>query len=105
MKCFPFWKKSSLKNTPLTPLKGGRPIGGKDYENDSLIFHTHRMDIEFVNCNPNIKSQTAQTSDYYQNYFTEYTGEKGVTNVHGSKQVTLKNKFVGDDHIHTFKKR
>jgi hypothetical protein len=65
--------------------------GGKEHENDSLIFHTHRMDIEFVNCNPNIQSEVAQTSDYYQNYYTEYTGEKGVTNVHGSKQVTLKN--------------
>jgi hypothetical protein len=84
-----FERKSKDLNTPSLAKAGATPL--REGNLDSLIFHTHRMDIEFVKCNPNIQSEVAETSDFYQNYFTEYTGQNGVTNVHGSKQVTLKN--------------
>jgi len=58
--------------------------------NDSVVFESHRIDIDFMNGNPHPIIIKEGRSDYYENYYTEYTGEQGVTNIYGYTKTILK---------------
>jgi hypothetical protein len=59
---------------------------------DSLVYHFHRVDIELVDANPNPQITHEGASSDYLNYYTHITaqtkGEEGVTGVRGYKKVS-----------------
>jgi hypothetical protein len=61
-------------------------------DNDSLVYHFHRVDIELVDANPNPQIIHEGASSDYLNYYTHITaqtkGEEGVTGVRGYKKVS-----------------
>ena len=62
------------------------------YDNDSLVYQFHRVDIELVNANPNPQITHEGISSDYLNYYTHITaqtkGEEGVTGVRGYNKVS-----------------
>jgi hypothetical protein len=57
----------------------------------------NRIDLEFVNMNPSMRTATSGQSNDYLNYYTEYTGVNGVTHVRNYKEVTYQNVWNGID--------
>jgi hypothetical protein len=61
-------------------------------DNDCLVYHFHRVDIELVDANPNPQIIHEGASSDYLNYYTHITaqtkGEEGVTGVRGYKKVS-----------------
>lgn len=61
-------------------------------DNDSLVYHFHRVDIELVDANLNPQITHEGTSSDYLNYYTHITaqtkGEEGVTGVRGYNKVS-----------------
>ena len=60
-------------------------------ENDSLLYHYHRIDVEWLNANPHAKLITKNKSQDYINYYTAGTPEKGVPFVHHYQKVVYEN--------------
>jgi hypothetical protein len=58
---------------------------------DSVIVQSHRVDIDFMNSNLHPILLTEDENDYYENYYTEYTGEEGVTHIGTFGRAILKN--------------
>jgi hypothetical protein len=54
-------------------------------------FFTHRIDISFVNANPNNSIVTDEPLKDYINYYTTATPEQGVVNVQHFNKITYKN--------------
>jgi len=59
--------------------------------------HSHRVDIEMLNCNPRAELLTSGESETYFNYFTTGTPREGITNVHSYREVTYKNIYPNID--------
>jgi hypothetical protein len=59
--------------------------------------HFNRIDFHFVNSNPAITTQESGRSADVLNYYTEYTGEKGITAIHSYDKVLYKNVWAGID--------
>ena len=61
-------------------------------DNDSMVYHFHRVDIELVDANPNPQITHEGASSDYLNYYTHITaqtkGEEGVTGVRGYNKVS-----------------
>ncbi|MBI3232817.1 MAG: SBBP repeat-containing protein [Bacteroidetes bacterium] len=68
-----------------------------EHESDSIVYTTHRIDVSFINANPSPKAVEEGISSYYENWFTDYTGKEGVTNVYSFSDVTLKDVWKGID--------
>jgi predicted SpoU family rRNA methylase len=79
-----FKKKVSVQE-PMHHEKG-------KYDDDSLVYHFHRVDIELLDANPNPQITHEGASSDYLNYYTHITaqtkGEEGVTGVRGYNKVS-----------------
>lgn len=64
---------------------------------EDIIYHYHRIDIEFIGANaePTIVADQANTG--YTNYYTSGTDEAGVTFVKTYQHVTYENLYTGID--------
>ena len=70
----------------------------------TLEYIFHRIDIDFVNSNPNVELVTDKTSTDYDNYYNVANKPDGVTNVHQYKQITYKNIYPNIDAIFSIPK-
>lgn len=59
--------------------------------------HFNRIDIDFANRSAAMTTQCSERSAGIFNYYTEYTGEKGITGVHSYDKVLYKNVWDGID--------
>jgi hypothetical protein len=71
------------------------------YDNDSLVYQFHRVDIELVNANPSPQITHERASSDYLNYYTHITaqtkGEEGVTGVRGYNKVSYQDIYPNID--------
>jgi hypothetical protein len=71
------------------------------YDNDSLVYQFHRVDIELVNANPSPQITHERASSDYLNYYTHITaqtkGEEGVTGVRGYNKVSYRDIYPNID--------
>lgn len=65
----------------------------------TLEYIFHRIDIDFVNANPNVELVASELSTDYDNYYNVPNKPDGVTNVHQYKQITYKNIYPNIDVI------
>jgi gliding motility-associated-like protein len=74
-------------------------LGAKKYFTDEFLYENqfHRVDIELVNSNKNVKIIAEEKSPDYNNYFNIPNQPKGVTNVHCFKKVLYKNIYPNVD--------
>ena len=70
-------------------------IGSQKLTADSI--YIHRIDISFVNSNPNAIITASESASDYINYYTTGTTEQGVTNVHHYKKVLYQNIYPNID--------
>jgi hypothetical protein len=67
-------------------------------ENDvQYNYKYHRIDIEFVNANPNAQLIAEGRSTEYLNFYNSVTDENGATEVHHYNKVTYKNIYPNID--------
>ncbi|MFI5221370.1 MAG: hypothetical protein ACHQK8_03515, partial [Bacteroidia bacterium] len=68
---------------------------------DSIFFH--RVDIDFINANPNPQIIAEQPSEDYANYYTTGTPEEGILNVRTFQKVIYKNLYdeIDLEFLHT----
>ncbi|MDI1306286.1 MAG: T9SS type B sorting domain-containing protein [bacterium] len=83
-------KEERLSSSPLENNKDKTP----EY---TLEYVFHRIDIDFVNANPNIELVTAEESKDYDNYYNVPNKPEGIINVHQYKQITYKNIYPNID--------
>lgn len=57
----------------------------------SLKYNFHRIDIDFLNANQNVKLIAEEKSKDYDNYYNVAHDRNGITNVHKYKKVTYQN--------------
>ena len=57
----------------------------------SLKYNFHRIDIDFLNANQNVKLIAEEKSKDYDNYYNVAHARNGITNVHKYKKVTYQN--------------
>lgn len=70
----------------------------------SLEYTFHRIDIDFVNSNPNVELISNEESSDYDNYYNVPTKPEGITNVHQYKQITYKNIYPNIDIVFSIPK-
>lgn len=63
----------------------------KETPDYSLKYNYHRIDIDFLNTNQNIKLIAEEKSKDYDNYYNVVHSQNGITNVHRYKKVTYQN--------------
>jgi hypothetical protein len=75
--------------------EGGIPANGEwelvNTTDPSITIDFHRIDIHFVNGDPNAEMTTAGRSEDYTNYYTDVTGEAGATVVRSYTTITYRN--------------
>ncbi|MES2853838.1 MAG: hypothetical protein V4698_13080, partial [Bacteroidota bacterium] len=88
--------RHSIEKRSLSPLDNNNNNKEKilDY---TLEYVFHRIDIDFVNSNPNVELVTAETSKDYDNYYNIPNKPEGVVNVHQYQQITYKNIYPNID--------
>lgn len=64
--------------------------GERRGELTSTKYHFHRIDLRFVNGNPNAEMITEGKSQDHLNYYTDVTGEAGAVFIHHYTSVTYK---------------
>jgi gliding motility-associated-like protein len=64
----------------------------------------HRIDIDFVNSNPDVELIKEGESTDYDNYYNVIGKPEGVTNVHKFKEVTYKNIYANIDVVFSIPK-
>lgn len=85
------------KKVPLTKkekeLHGFSPKSGKEITTPdySLEYTYHRIDIDFLNSNPNVQLSAEEKSGDYDNYYNVIHAPQGITNVHKFQKVTYQN--------------
>jgi hypothetical protein len=71
------------------------------HNDDSLVYHFSRVDIELVNANPNPQITQEGASSDYLNYYTHITsqthGEEGVTGIKGYSTITYNDIYPNID--------
>ena len=72
-----------------------------DYKTNEIEYtakHTiHRIDIDFLNANPNTKQISEQKSSHYTNYFNLKHKPEGITDVFNYQKVTYQNIYPNID--------
>lgn len=63
----------------------------KETPDYSLKYNYHRIDIDFLNTNQNVKLIAEEKSKDYDNYYNVTHARNGITNVHKYKKVTYQN--------------
>jgi uncharacterized protein YjdB len=64
----------------------------------AITFTMDRMDVELVGANKNTQIITEQKQGYYEDYFTDQTGEKGAT-AYTYNRITYKNIYPNIDWV------
>lgn len=57
----------------------------------------HRIDIDWVGCNPNAEVVSESPSNDYTNYYNVTYAEQGILHVRSYKKITVKNIYAGID--------
>jgi gliding motility-associated-like protein len=70
----------------------------------ALEYIFHRIDIDFVNSNPNVELVTDKASTDYDNYYNVPNTPEGITNVHQYQQITYKNIYPNIDVVFSIPK-
>ncbi len=65
---------------------------------EATIFIMDRMDVELIGANKNAQVITEQKQDYYENYFTDRTGDKSAT-AFAFSRITYKNIYPNIDWV------
>lgn len=86
-------------NTFLSIAKNDKKV--PDY---SLEYVFHRIDIDFVNSNPNVKLISNEKSNDYDNYYNVPNKPEGIVNVHQYQQITYKNIYPNIDVVFSIPK-
>lgn len=70
-----------------------------DFNPDEFIYEKsfHRIDIELINSNKNVKIIAGERSPDYNNYFNLPNNKKGITNVHSFQKILYKNIYQNID--------
>ncbi|ESU26288.1 hypothetical protein FLJC2902T_27680 [Flavobacterium limnosediminis JC2902] len=72
---------------------------GKDTPDYSLEYNYHRIDIDFLNSNANVKLLAEEKSSDYDNYYNVAHAPEGITGVHKYKKVTYRNIYNNIDAV------
>ncbi len=65
----------------------------------SLKYNYHRIDIDFLNSNPNVKLVSEEKSTDYENYYNISHDSQGITGVHKYKKVIYNNIYNNIDAV------
>jgi gliding motility-associated-like protein len=76
----------------------------KKVPNYTLEYVFHRIDIDFVNSNPNVELITDKASSDYDNYYNIPNKPEGVINVYQYQQITYKNIYPNIDVVFSIPK-
>jgi len=68
-----------------------------ELNHQQILFHFHRVDIEFIGANPHPEVIQYDESKSVLNYFTTGTGESGVTGVRTFQKIVYKDLYPGID--------
>ncbi len=60
-------------------------------DEQEVVYHFHRVDIELVGCNLNAQIEAKKKSADYANYYTTGTSKEGVLNIHNFGEVYYHN--------------
>ena len=93
-------KHSIEEKRTLTPLDYNK----EKTPNYTLEYVFHRIDIDFVNSNPNVELVTTEASKDYDNYYNIPNKPEGVVNVHSYQQITYKNIYPNIDVVFSIPK-
>lgn len=86
-----------------------RSFSSLDYNKEKTPDYTleyvfHRIDIDFINSNPNVELVTIEASKDYDNYYNIPSKPEGVINVHQYQQITYKNIYPNIDVVFSIPK-
>ena len=86
-----------------------RSLSPLDYNKEKTPDYTleyvfHRIDIDFINSNPNVELVTAEASKDYDNYYNVTNKPEGILNVHKFQQITYKNIYPNIDVVFSIPK-
>jgi gliding motility-associated-like protein len=70
----------------------------------SLEYTFHRIDIDFVNSNPNVNLISNEKSSDFDNYYNVPNKPEGIVNVHQYQQITYKNIYPNIDVVFSIPK-
>ncbi|RVT77407.1 T9SS type B sorting domain-containing protein [Flavobacterium sufflavum] len=70
----------------------------------TLEYVFHRIDIDFVNSNPNAELISSEKSQDYDNYYNIPNHPEGIVGVHQYKQITYKNIYPNIDVVFSIPK-
>lgn len=70
----------------------------------TLEYVFHRIDIDFVNSNPNVELISSEKSQDYDNYYNIPNHPEGIVSVHQYKQITYKNIYPNIDVVFSIPK-
>lgn len=76
----------------------------KKVPDSNLEYTFHRIDIDFVNSNPNVELISEEKSTDYDNYYNILNKPEGVLMVHKFKQITYKNIYPNIDIVFSIPK-
>ena len=88
----PLTKKDKELRSSNSSLDNGTKI--PDY---SLKYNFHRIDIDFLNSNKNVKLIPEEKSTDYDNYYNVVHAPNGITNVHKFQKITYQNIYNNID--------
>lgn len=71
----------------------------KETPDYSITYNYHRIDIDFLNSNPDVQLIAEGKSRDYDNYYNVAHAPEGITNVHKYQKVTYKNLYNNIDAV------
>jgi hypothetical protein len=99
------------KKHPLTEKQKAKQRTGFQSENNkektpdySLEYIYHRIDVDFLNSNPNVELITEEKSKEYDNYYNVPNKPDGVLMVYQYQQITYKNIYPNIDVVFSIPK-
>jgi hypothetical protein len=81
----PFIKGQNNKNSPKQKF----PLEPVPITREDLGVETSRMEMQFLNANPDVQTISEDPNEYYENYYLAHCPD-GIT-AHGFKKITYKN--------------
>jgi len=96
---YDIYETIKITNPNSSKFDKDQSLGAKKYFSDEFLYENqfHRVDIELVNSNKNVKIIAEGKSPDYNNYFNIPNQPKGVTNVHRFQKVLYKNVYPNID--------
>ncbi len=97
-----------VKSDYTSPYNTESGLRKEDKDENATEFNwqytVNRVDVDFVNANKNVQVVSEGASPSYRNYFNQYTGYKGITQVHSFNSVTYQNIYNGIDLVFSSEK-